>query len=306
MYFARSGSPGRGRPRRTRRARRGRGSASARAYSSCRRIAERLANRTALVEPTLEQVLEFCSAEARRARLPRGHRPGAGFGRFVGRTVEDGRAEALCHAGANLVPSGQGCGAFAEATAGRRARMIIGEERAVGELWAAAASALPPPREDRPGQPVYAIDGAAPARRHRAARGARSTTSSCCCPPAPRRTRASSGSTRSRATRTASAGARGSRSRTAVRGSGSRTGRSSSRPRRRPGRRTRCSSSRSGSTPRPRNRGYGQRGLRDLFRLLLERYPRVCLFVRTDNPPAIRLYERVGMERVLSYRSILF
>jgi predicted GNAT family acetyltransferase len=32
----------------------------------------------------------------------------------------------------------------------------------------------------------------------------------------------------------------------------------------------------------------------------------VCLFVRADNPGAIRLYERVGMGRAGSYRSILF
>ncbi len=32
----------------------------------------------------------------------------------------------------------------------------------------------------------------------------------------------------------------------------------------------------------------------------------MTLFVRTDNVPAIRLYESIGMRRVLSYRSILF
>jgi predicted GNAT family acetyltransferase len=58
--------------------------------------------------------------------------------------------------------------------------------------------------------------------------------------------------------------------------------------------------------PDARDQGYGQRGLRDLIRLLLDRTPRVCLFVRADNPAAIRLYERVGMERVGFYRSLLF
>jgi predicted GNAT family acetyltransferase len=57
--------------------------------------------------------------------------------------------------------------------------------------------------------------------------------------------------------------------------------------------------------PAARRHGYGARGLRDLCRLLLERVPTVCLFVRADNAPAIRLYEAIGMEHVLDYRSIL-
>ncbi len=58
--------------------------------------------------------------------------------------------------------------------------------------------------------------------------------------------------------------------------------------------------------PAARGRGYGSRGLRDLIRLLLERTPTVTLFVRRENAPAIRLYESIGMEHVLDYRSILF
>jgi predicted GNAT family acetyltransferase len=44
----------------------------------------------------------------------------------------------------------------------------------------------------------------------------------------------------------------------------------------------------------------------DLCRLLLASTPIVTLFVRTDNVPAIRLYEKVGMRKVLEYRSVLF
>ena len=55
-----------------------------------------------------------------------------------------------------------------------------------------------------------------------------------------------------------------------------------------------------------RRRGNGARGLADLCRLLLERVPTVCLFVRAENEPAIRLYETIGMEHVLDYRSLLF
>ena len=58
--------------------------------------------------------------------------------------------------------------------------------------------------------------------------------------------------------------------------------------------------------PTVRGRGYGSRGLRDLIRLLLEGTPTVTLFVRRENEPAIRLYETIGMEHVLDYRSILF
>jgi ribosomal protein S18 acetylase RimI-like enzyme len=39
---------------------------------------------------------------------------------------------------------------------------------------------------------------------------------------------------------------------------------------------------------------------------LLRRVPAVCLFVRPENVAAIRLYERIGMRRALSYRSLLF
>jgi uncharacterized protein len=57
--------------------------------------------------------------------------------------------------------------------------------------------------------------------------------------------------------------------------------------------------------PAVRNRHNAQRGLRDLCRLLLERVPVVCLFVRAENAPAIRVYEAIGMRQVGSYRSLI-
>jgi predicted GNAT family acetyltransferase len=46
--------------------------------------------------------------------------------------------------------------------------------------------------------------------------------------------------------------------------------------------------------------------MRDLCRLLLQRVPTVCLFVRPENAPAIRVYDGIGMHRVRSYRSLIF
>jgi ribosomal protein S18 acetylase RimI-like enzyme len=57
--------------------------------------------------------------------------------------------------------------------------------------------------------------------------------------------------------------------------------------------------------PSARRRGNGTRGLSELCRRLLESVPTVCLFVRAENIPAIRLYEAIGMEHVLDYRSLL-
>ncbi|HKU57625.1 MAG TPA: DUF4081 domain-containing protein, partial [Gaiellaceae bacterium] len=89
------------------------------------------------VSPTLDQVLEFCAEEpVERVFLEDIAR--RGLGRFAALAGEDGRLDALCHVGANVVPSGSGCGEFAAAAAHGGARMVIGEERAVGELWEAA------------------------------------------------------------------------------------------------------------------------------------------------------------------------
>ena len=58
--------------------------------------------------------------------------------------------------------------------------------------------------------------------------------------------------------------------------------------------------------PEARGNGYASRGLRDLCRLLLASAPADFLFVRSENAPAIALYDSIGMRRVLEYRSILF
>ena len=58
--------------------------------------------------------------------------------------------------------------------------------------------------------------------------------------------------------------------------------------------------------PELRRRGYAKRAMRDLCRLLLERVPAVCLFVRPENDPATGLYRKIGMRHVLDYRSLVF
>ena len=115
-----------------------------------------------LVEPTRNQVLAYCAHDPiERVFLEDAAR--RGFGRFAAVRNGDGAISALCHSGANLVPSGEGCEAFAPLAVRSQARMIIGEARAVEAVWCAAEDRLPPAREDRPGQPVYAISEPPPA-----------------------------------------------------------------------------------------------------------------------------------------------
>lgn len=257
----------------------------------------------ALKEPSLEQVLEFCASQpVERVFLDEAAR--RGLGRMLA-TIEEGRVTALCHFGANIVPSGPGSGAFAKETASSRARMIIGDESAVSELWAAAGPELPPPREDRPGQPVFAIEDP-PESGDSGLREAEPDDFELLLPACAATHEGEIGIDPLRLD------AEGFRRRT----------RQQIEERRswvwRDGGTILFKAEASAWTPfavqlqqvwvdpEVRNQGYGRRGLADLIRLLLDRAPRVCLFVRADNPVAIRLYERVGMERAGSYRSLLF
>jgi RimJ/RimL family protein N-acetyltransferase len=257
-----------------------------------------------LLRPGLDDVLDFCGREpVERVFLEDVAR--RGLGRFTALEGEDGRLEALCHVGANVVPSGAGCAAFAGALRRARPRMLIGEERAVGELWEAARDVLPRPREDRPGQPVYelreppepgdtGLRQASPhdfellvpacAATHREELGidplAREADAF------RRRTWAQIEEGRSwlwldegviRFKAEASAWTPGAVQIQQV-----------------------------WVDPRARGVGNARRGMRDLCRLLLATTPAVCLFVRAENTPALRVYEAVGMRRAGTYRSILF
>jgi uncharacterized protein len=253
--------------------------------------------------PSVGEILGFCAEDpVERVYLEDVAR--RGLGRFVG-VSEGGRLTSLCHIGANIVPSGSGCSALAPAAASGAARMIIGEERAVGELWEAASLAMPPPREDRPSQPVYVLEDQPPpgdTGLREATRGDLDLLVPACA-------RAHQTEVGLDPLRRDTGGFR---------------------------RRTQAQIDEGRSwlweeggtilfkaealawtpdavqlqqvwvDPLVRGRGYAQRAMRDLCRRLLATVPRVCLFVRADNAPAIRVYEAIGMRRALTYRSVIF
>jgi hypothetical protein len=253
-------------------------------------------------EPEIDDVLAFCRRDPiERVFLEDVAR--RGFGRFVAIRRGD-ELQALCHLGANVVPSGAGCGVFADAAAKVGARMLIGEERAVTELFDGARRKLPRPRDDRPGQPVYAIS-TPPASGDTDLRPATAGDLDLLVPACAASHYEELGVDPLRRD------PEGFRWRT----------------------RTQIEEGRSWIwevdgvirfkaeasawtpsavqlqqvwvDPSVRRRGYATRALRDLICVLLERAPVVTLFVRRDNHPAIRLYEAIEMRLVLRYRSIL-
>lgn len=256
-----------------------------------------------LVEPTLEEILAFCAEDPiERVFLEDVAR--RGFARF--RAVEgDGRLAALCYFGANVVPSGAGCDAFADEAAARQTRMIIGQEHAVSELWGAARSVMPSPREDRLGQPVYVIDEP-PAGDATGLRAAALGDLDLLLPACAETHREELG------VDPLERDPEGFRRRTVCQIQEGRSWlwaengtilfkaeASAWTP-------SAVQLQQVWVDPAVRRQGNGKRGLSALCRLLLERTPTVCLFVRPENEPAIRLYETIGMRKVGTYRSVLF
>jgi RimJ/RimL family protein N-acetyltransferase len=257
-----------------------------------------------LAVPSFDQILAFCAddpvervflEDVARRRL----------GRFTAVESKDGRLSALCHIGANVVPAGAGCGVFGDAAVRGQAQMILGAEQAVGELWSAMSDRMPKPRDDRPGQPVYAIDRP-PAAGGTGLRAATADDFELLLPACAAAHKEEIG------TDPMARDPESFRWRT----------------------RTQIEEGRSWLwvedgmilfkaeasawtpaavqvqqvwvDPAVRNRGNAQRGMRDLCRLLLEEAPIVSLFVRPENAPAIRAYEAIGMRRVLTFRSLIF
>ena len=255
------------------------------------------------IEPRLEQILEFCAEDpVERVFLEDVARRRLGkFSAFA----DNGRLTALCHVGANVVPSGADCGRFAHAASRGRARMIIGDERAVDELWDDLAGLMPAPRNDRPGQPVYAISEP-PLAGDTGLRAATDKDFPLLLPAC------SAAHEEEIGIDPVARDPEGFRWRTR---SQIEEGRSWLWVERGT---ILFKAEASAWTPAAiqiqqvwvdtpvRNKGYAQRGMRDLCRLLLERVPTVCLFVRPENAPAIRVYEAIGMQRHGSYRSLIF
>ena len=256
-----------------------------------------------LIEPSIDQILRYC-AEAPVERVFLEDVARRAQGRFAALADGDEELTALCHLGSNVVPSGAGCGAFAELTGKSGARMLIGEDgpsptsgtrpagscrgrASTGPASPSTRSRDPPPAGDTGMRQATVADldlllpscaaahfeelGVDPLRRD--ADGFRWRT----------RTQIEEG----RSWLWAEDGV------------------------------IRFKAEASAWTPDAvqlqqvwtdppaRRQGFAGRALRDLIRLLLERTPTVCLFVRAENAPAIRLYESVGMHHVLDYRSVL-
>jgi uncharacterized protein len=257
-----------------------------------------------LVEPRYEQILDFCAEEPiERVFLEDMAR--RGLGRFSAAERGDGRLEALCHAGANVVPSGRDCARFAERALGAQTRMIIGEERAVDELWETMRDRMPLPRDDRPGQPVYAIEEP-PEPGDTGLRNATLADLDRLVPACAAAHREEIGID------PLERDADGFRWRTRAQIEEGRSWlwieddvilfkaeASAWTP-------SAVQLQQVWVDPAARNRGYAQRGMRDLCRALLDHVPSVCLFVRPENAPAIRVYEAIGMYRTISYRSLIF
>jgi ribosomal protein S18 acetylase RimI-like enzyme len=257
-----------------------------------------------LAVPRIEQVLAFCAEDpVERVFLEDVAR--RGLGRFVAVERADGALASLCHTGANVVPAGEGCGAFGPAAGRARARMIIGDQRAVDELWATAQGFFPEPRDDRPGQPVYVLREA-PQPGETGIRAAQPGDLAMLVPAC------AAAYLEELGVDPLANDPDGFRWRTRVQIEEGRSWLWEE------GGRILFKAEASAWTPHAvqlqqvwadaetRGHGFARRGLQDLCRLLLGGTPAVCLFVRPENERAIRLYDAIGMQREGVFRTLVF
>ncbi|HEY3069464.1 MAG TPA: GNAT family N-acetyltransferase [Gaiellaceae bacterium] len=253
--------------------------------------------------PERDEILAFC-AEDPIERVFLADVARRGLGRFV--ALRDGhRLTAVCHLGANLVPSGEGTRAFAAVATRTRPRMLIGDEDAVTELWSAAREDLPPVLEDRPGQPVYVLEEAPP-RGKSGLRPAKLSDLDLLV-----RTSAAAFLEEAGIDAYARDPALFEwRTRTQIEEGRSwlweKDGLIHFKAEASAWTESAVQLQQVWVDPSLRNKGYAKQGLADLCRFLLETTPAVCLFVRPENEPAIRLYDSLGMRRVGTYRSLIF
>jgi hypothetical protein len=251
--------------------------------------------------PDRRALLEFCAENPiERVFIEDLVRRGGGRLSAVGNGE---RIAGVAHIGVNVVPSGDGCEAFAELV-DSRSRMIIGDEAAVGQLWDAVAGSLRKPREDRPGQPVFVLEEAPPAGdtglREASADDLELLVPAC-----------AAAHEEELGTDPMRADPEGFRWRTRAQIDECRSWlwtengtilfkaeASAWTP-------SAVQLQQVWVDPEVRNRGHAQRALRDLCRRLLDSTPAVCLFVRPENAVALHVYEKIGMKRRGSYRSVL-
>jgi ribosomal protein S18 acetylase RimI-like enzyme len=252
--------------------------------------------------PPPGQVLAFC-AENPVERVFLEDLARRGLGRFLA-VPQDGALEALCHFGANIGPAGLDCGVFARQALASDARMIVGAESAVDELWEEVSKHLPPPQRDSPREPVYELREP-PAPGDSGLRLATSSDLELLLPSCAAAHEEELG------VNPLEYDPSGFRQRTRVQIVAGRSwlwaeqGRILFKAEASAWTPAAVQLQQVWTDPQLRENGYAARGLRDLCRLLLKSTPRVCLFVRAENERAIGLYESIGMQQVGFFRSIV-
>ena len=252
--------------------------------------------------PTLDQVLAFC-AENPVERVFLDDLARRGLGRFLA-VPQNGSLQALCHVGMNIGPAGLGCGVFARQALASGARMIVGAESAVNELWNDISRHRPPPRRDSPGEPVYELRER-PAAGDSGLRLATSSDFELLLPSC------AAAHTEELGVNPLAYDSAGFRQRTRIQIVAGRSwlwsenGRILFKAEASAWTPSAIQLQQVWTDPKLRGRGYARRALSDLCRLLLESTPCVCLFVRAENERAIGLYESIGMRQVGLFRSIV-